>query len=157
MKNLTTLTLAACAALTLNACGGTAPDDGADADWTATDRYTEMCTGAPDVAAELADAVAPVTVPAGGHVQQVTIRDGGAAVAVRVCAPIAGDELRRVAEDLAIGMKQSALGETIQTVSVHAWPDDEAPEARLRQDNFQDYLHNGKGAEGAVFASWKAA
>lgn len=76
-------------------------------------------------------------------------------VIARICTPVAGDDLRRVAEDFAIEIKKSPIGDTVSAMSVHSWPDDNSPGTRLKQENFDSYTHDGVGDEGAVLGSWE--
>ena len=125
-------------------------------EWQTTDEYKTWC-GADDVKIDpdLQAAADAVTVPEQGHVQALYLDRSD--IIARVCSPIKGDDLARVAEDLAIGVRSSAIGEQVETMRVKALPDDSDPTARLVDMDFQIRLHNGVGDEGAVLSAWKSA
>lgn len=127
-------------------------------EWQTSDDYKTWC--GPDSAMnqidpELQSVADSVAVPEQGHVISL-FADHGTDVIARVCAPIKGDELARVAEDLAIGVRASSIGEQVATMRVSALPDDSDPSAKLADMDFQIRLHNGVGDEGAVLSAWKS-
>ena len=124
-------------------------------EWQTTEDYNTWCS--PDKARidpELEAAANGLAIPEQGHIQALYLDRTD--VIARVCAPIKGDDLARVAEDLAIGVKASSVGGQVQTMRVKALPDDTDPTARLADMDFQSHLHNGVGDEGAVLTAWKS-
>lgn len=142
------------AGLTLTACSNTA--------WNETENFGTYCNiDNIRIAPELQAAVDAVTIPEDGHIQNARWRTSNSEpgmheVGFDVCTPLAGDDLRRVAEDLAIQVNAIGAGETVTTMGVHALPEDTEPETILRDHDFQLHLHNGVGDEGAVLSSWEA-
>ncbi|MGV3071522.1 hypothetical protein ACEE90_03635 [Corynebacterium phoceense] len=154
--------------LALAACGGgtstTETSESASAGaWNETDAYKEYCTPDPSIAPEVQAAVDAVEIPEGGHVQNARYRDstdqpGMVEVSFDVCAPLAGDELRKVAEELAIQVRGADFGSQVSTMGVHALPEDTTPESILRDTDFQSHVHDGGAAfeNGAYRAAWEA-
>lgn len=169
MHRIAVATLTAVVLLTpaLSGCGGSShasgvpttastgvptPGSSASKDWRSTADYQIWCDQStqkidPDLAA-----AAKVTVPDGGHVQQLWL-DGNSVVA-RLCAPISGNALKKVAEDLAIGVRRSSVAPMVATMSVHALPDSSIRGARLRDSDFQGHLHDGSQNQARALTAW---
>ncbi|BAC17631.1 hypothetical protein HMPREF0290_0905 [Corynebacterium efficiens YS-314] len=132
--------------------------------WMETDNYQEFCTGEPDIDPELQQAVDAVDIPEQGHVQFTNIgtdRDNEEMVTVffAVCSPAEGDDLRAIAEDLAVEVQSSPIGTTVSEMGVNASSaNPDGVENILRDSNFQMHLHdNGPAREnGAYRAAWEA-
>lgn len=145
MKKLTVLLAAS--ALALAACSTPA--------WNETDKYNELCSTSPSLDPQLS-ALESVEAPEGGHIQMSQFT--GESVNIRVCTPATGDELREYAEKLAIEVNKLPIAGQVERMGVHSWPDDEAPEARISDKNFQMNLHDGGEAfeNGAYRGAWEA-
>lgn len=132
--------------------------------WMETTDYQEFCTGEVDIDPELQQAVDAVEIPDLGHVQFTNVKsdiDNPDMITVffSMCSPAQGDDLRAIAEDLAIQVRASEIGETVSEMGVNAsGGNPEGTENILRDSNFQLHLHDGGAARenGAYRAAWEA-
>lgn len=154
----------AIAAMALTACGDAESTDAGSSDaWNTGEKYETYCAGDVNIAPELADVVAGIEIPEGGHIQNArfnTNTDDPSMhdIGFDICAPLAGDNLRHVAEEIAIAVRASEHGPTIAQMGVKALPDDTTAETILRDEDFQLHLHDGGEAfdNGAYRAAWEA-
>lgn len=156
MRKLASISVIAVAALTLSACGSS--------DWTDSQGYQDNCTSEPDIDPELQPVVDAVEIPDDGHVQFTNVttdssNEGMVTVFFALCSPAEGDDLRAIAEDLAVEVKSNPIGSTVSEMGVNAsFANPDGVENILRDSNFQMHLHdNGSAREnGAYRAAWEA-
>lgn len=112
---------------------------------------------------ELSAIVAPVALPSGMKLlwtQSVTNSDDRSKVSVMVhlcgTAITSGDQLRPVATDYAKAFRVSPIAETIKTLYVSTYKDDQLNnETTLKVDNYQVFLWNGKPSAEAELQHWE--
>ena len=129
--------------------------------WQQSDAYQENCTTAPTIAGELQDVVNAVEIPESGHVANAALNaDADNPDMVRaffaICTPATGDDLRAIAEQFAIELKQSEHAGSISEIGVNASAANPgATESILRNDSFQ--MRNHDGGESLSNGSYRAA
>lgn len=133
--------------------------------WQRTQDYKDYCTGEPDIADELQPIVDAVTIPDGGHVWDANINSDSdnpemSTVYFALCSNASGDELREIAETIAIEVKASEHGDTVSEMGVNAsYANTSKTETILRDDSFQSRTHDGGESfeNGSYRAAWQAA
>ncbi|GFK19243.1 hypothetical protein [Corynebacterium glutamicum] len=132
--------------------------------WKDTDSYEEYCTGDPSIDPELAPIVDAVAIPDEGHVWMTNVgtdsdNPGMNTVFFALCSPATGDDLKAIAEDLAIQVRASEIGDTVSEMGVNASAaNPEATENIFRDFDFQIHLHDGGASRenGSYRAAWEA-
>lgn len=155
--------------LLLSACGSTDAETETEspandvASWQESQDYEEYCTGEPSIDPELQPIVDAVTIPDDGHVWMTNFASDSSnpemnTVSFALCSPAEGDELREIAETLAIEVRQADFGGTISEMGVNASAaNPEGTENILRDDSFQSHTHVGGESfeNGSYRAAWE--
>lgn len=132
--------------------------------WQSSEDYQSVCLSSPDIDPEVQAAVSSVEIPDNGHVQFTNVNKdndnpGMITVFFALCSPATGDDLREIAEDLAIEVRNSEIGASVSEMGVNAsYANPRASENILRDSNFQMHLHDGgiSRENGAFRGAWEA-
>lgn len=170
--------LALVTALTMSACGSssdetspaesseeTTADTAEDArtpTWQRQQSYKDYCTDEPKIMEEMAPIVDSVEIPDGGHVWMANLNTDSDnpemnTVFFALCSNADGDELREIAETIAIEVKASEYGDNVSKMGVNAsYANTSDTETIVRDDDFQSRTHDGGESfeNGSYRAAW---
>lgn len=131
--------------------------------WQRTESYKDYCTGEPSIDAELQSIVDAVEIPNDGHVIIANFSKDSSTpemntVFFALCSNAQGDELREIAETLAIEVKAGEYGDSISEMGVNAsYANTSDEETIVRDSNFRARTHDGGESfkNGSYRAAWE--
>lgn len=131
--------------------------------WQRTEAYKDYCTGEPSIDAELQPIVDAVEIPNDGHVIIANFSKDSSNLEMNtvffgLCSNARGDELREIAESLAIEVKAGEYGDSISEMGVNAsYANTSDEETIVRDSDFQSRTHDvGQSFEnGSYRAAWE--